>query len=53
MLKLGRVRDRMKAKEFPVDDPLFRRVNDAAEAVRLLRLALHEVEGRDRPYPHR
>lgn len=53
MLKLERLVKRMEATGFPADDPLFKRAADAYESVRLLRLALHEVEGRGRPYPPR
>ena len=51
MLKLGQLHERMQAKGFPATDPLMQRVFDAKEATRILRLALHDIERRQKPKP--
>ncbi len=49
---LNRLRERMSARGFPSDDPLFEAVVRSAEAVRQLRAKLHTIEvyrAEDRP----
>jgi hypothetical protein len=46
---LQRLEARMKVTGFPPDDALMIRVNEAREAVRKLRLALHDLEAKTRP----
>lgn len=44
LLKLGKLHERLKARGFPAGDPLLVRAAAAHEAVRLLRLEVHELE---------
>jgi hypothetical protein len=49
MARLAKQHERMKAVGFVLDDSLMQKVIAATEATRQLRLALHDIEERERP----
>ena len=49
LTKLAALHERLVARGFPPDDPFLQRVAAAHEAVRLLRLELHDLERRTPP----